>query len=115
MLEALDAALECFATIFVDISWSRDKDKIVFDEDIIITVKNGEYLFDSEYFDETLNFGGDPILAAKELVLFVMESRIEGMAEYMEEEAGGGAEEAAPESVSQIQDNYRKNNKIKKK
>lgn len=111
MLEALDAALECFATIFVDISWSRDKDKIVFDEDIIITVKDGQYLFDSKYFEETMDAGGDAIQAAKELILFVAEARIEGMAEYMMEEMSGDDEDL---SATQTQDQYRKNNKTKK-
>lgn len=112
MLEALDAALECFATIFTDISWSRDKDKIVFDEDIIITTKDGEYLFDAEYFDKTLNVGGDTIQAAKELILFVIEARIEGMAEYMENGILEEGDSDTKESAIQTQDKYRKNNKL---
>ncbi len=110
MLEQLDNCLSFFSSIFVDISWVRYGDnKIVFDDDIIVTIKDGNYLLDSEYFDETINGGKDPIAVAVDLVEFVVGARLSGLEEHLREQITKSEEEEKPAPKL---DKFRKHNKL---
>lgn len=110
MLEILDHCLVYFSSIFKDISWVRyGETKIVFNDVIEITVVDETYRLNSEFLEEEINIGSDPVEAAVDLLQFIIESVFVSMEAQLREAITKDEPEEKP---AKFTDKYRKNNKL---